>query len=83
VINGINNKLVEKYKLKKGENNIKMIIKNQLTNLESMFKYCSTLKNIDELKYFDAKGITDFSDMLYGCSSLSDIKSLEYWNLQN
>ena len=76
VINGINNKLIEKYKLKKGKNNIQIIIKNKLMNLKDMFRYCRTLKNIDELKYLDTKEITNFRNMFYECSSLSDIKSL-------
>ena len=33
-INGENNKLINKYKLRKGENNIKMKIKNKITNLQ-------------------------------------------------
>ena len=74
MINGKNNKLVKKYKLKKGDNNIQIIIKNKITNLKDMFKYCDTLKNINELKYLDTKEITDFSDMFAVCSSLSDIK---------
>ena len=36
-INGKKNELVSKYKLKKGENNIEIIIKNKLYNLEDMF----------------------------------------------
>jgi len=83
MINRINNKLVEKYRLKKGENNIQIIVKNKLANLKKMFDGCSTLKNIDELKYLDTKEITNFSYMFYGCSSLSDIKSLKNWDVSN
>ena len=83
VINGIKNKLVKKYKLKRGENNIQIIVKDKLINLKDMFKGCRILKNIDELKYLDTKDITDFSHMFDGCSSLSDIKSLENWNVSN
>ena len=83
VINGKNNKLVKKYKLKNGENNIQIIIKKKLTDLKNMFDGCNTLKNIDELKYLDIKEITDFSHMFNGCSSLSDIQSLENWNVSN
>ena len=41
IINGIKNKLINKYKLKKGENNVKIIIKNRITNLEYMFCNCT------------------------------------------
>ena len=47
IINGKNSKLVEKCYLKKGENNIKLCIKNKLTNLQGMFQSCKTLCNID------------------------------------
>jgi len=40
-----------------------------------MFEGCSTLENIDELKYLNTKEITDFSGMFSDCSSLSDLKS--------
>ena len=83
VINGINNKLVRKYKLKKGENNIQIKIKNKITNLKNMFDGCRSLENIDELKYLNTKEITNFSFMFNKCRSLSDIKSLENWNVSN
>ena len=75
--------LFECYKLKKGENKIKLIIKNKITNLEYMFLGCKSLKNIEELKYLDTKEIKDFSRMFYECSSLSDIKGIENWNVSN
>ena len=77
IINGTKSKLIDKYNLEKGENNIKLIIKDNLTNLSSMFYECKSLYNIDELKYLDVSKCTDFSSMFSDCSSLSDIKSLE------
>ena len=53
IINGEKNKLIKEYKLKKGLNNIKMLIKNKITNLEYMFYGCHSLKDINELKYLD------------------------------
>ena len=83
-INGVPNELVKKYKLKKGENIIKIIIKNKkITNLEDMFYKCSTLKNIEELEYLDTIEVTNFSGMFHGCSSLSDLNGLEKWNVWN
>ena len=80
-INGNKSEIVNKYKLKKGNNEIKMIIKNKITNLEYMFYECNKLKNINELKYFNTKFCNNFSFMFYGCSLLSDIKGLEKWNV--
>ena len=82
-INGIKKELINDYELKRGENNIKIIIKNKLTNLEDMFRECESLKNINELKYLDTKDINNFSYMFYGCESLSDIKALQNWKVSN
>ena len=48
-VNGEKSKLVNEYKLKKGVNNIKMIIKNKIEDLRYMFDSCQNLKNIEEL----------------------------------
>ena len=81
IINGKPNKLVDKFTLLKGKNNIKMIIKNDLTNLEEMFHGCKTLVNINDLKYLDLKNITSIKKLFYGCESLKDIKVLENWDV--
>ena len=84
IINEEKSKLVNKWKLKEGENIIKMIIKNKrISNFEYMFDGCSSLRNISELKYLDTRNTKYFSYMFSGCSSLSDIKSLEDWNVSN
>ena len=83
IINGKESKLVEKYDLKVGVNTIQMKIKNKLKNLNNMFAWVDSLKNIDELKYLDTSEVTDFSFMFSNCISLSDIKGLENWNVSN
>ena len=82
-INGNKSKLISKYRLKKGNNNIKMIIKNKIKDLSYMFSGCSNLQNIEELQYLNIKYFTNFSNMFLGCSSLNDIKALEKWNVSN
>ena len=81
IINGKQNKLVNKYPLIKGKNNIKMIIKNNLTNLEGMFYCCKTLLNINDLKYLDLKNVTNIKNLFYKCESLQDIQALENWDV--
>ena len=81
IINGIKSPLIEEYDLEEGINNIKLIIKNDLINLEGMFKECSTLYNIDELKYLNTSNCINFSRMFMKCSLLSDIKALEKWDV--
>ena len=82
-INGERCKLRGRYNLIKGVNNIKMIIKNKVSNLEDMFNSCESLKDINDLKYLDTKDINNFSGMFCGCLSLSDIKPLQNWNVSN
>ena len=81
IINGKPNKLVDKFTLLKGKNNIKMIIKNELSNIEEMFHGCKALVNINDLKYLDLKNITSITKLFYGCESLKDIKALENWDV--
>ena len=69
--------------MKKGENNIKIIIKKKITNLEDMFYDCKSLLNIKELEHLDTTEIKDFSKIFYGCSSLIDINGLQNWNVSN
>ena len=83
IINGNKNKLISEYKMRKGKNNIKIIIKNKIRYLEYMFYKCNSLKNIKELEYLDTKDTNNFSSMFYKCSSLLDIKGLENWNVSN
>ena len=49
IINGIKCELSNNYKLEYGENNIQIIIKNKISNLENMFYKCKSLKNIEGL----------------------------------
>ena len=82
-INGEKNELTSEYELKKGINNIKLVIKNKLENLSFMFDECKTLKNIDGLKYLNTENCESFESLFNGCSSLTDIKALENWNVSN
>ena len=82
-INENKSKLVSKCKLKKGDNNIKIIIKNKIKDLRYMFDSCCNLKNIEELKYLNVKYCTNFNYMFLNCSSLNDITPLKNWNVTN
>ena len=77
IINGAQNQLVNKCQLNKGENTVRIIIKNKLTNISHIFSSCKYLKNINELKYLDVTEVNDFSFIFNECSSLSNIKPLE------
>jgi hypothetical protein len=77
IINGKKNELISRYGLKEGENKIEIIIKNKITNLEFMFYKYNSLKNLEELKFLDAKEINNFSYIFNGCESLSNVNGLE------
>ena len=82
LINNEEKNLEYKYKLRKGENKIRIIVKDEeIFNLEYMFYQCTSLYKIDGLKHFDTKNVKKFSNMFYGCNSLLDIKPLENWNV--
>ena len=83
IINSKKSELVKECKLKKGKNNIKIIIKNRLTNISYMFCDCYSLLNIEDLKYLDTKEIKNFQHIFFNCILLSDITSLQYWNVSN
>ena len=83
VVNGFPPDLYKKMNLRRGQNKIRLIIKNEIENLSYMFYDCKNLKNIDELKYLNTSKCYNFSYMFYGCSSLNDIKSIENWNVSN
>ena len=83
IINGKKTKLIKKYKLLDGDNNVTIVIKNKITNLEYMFYDCKSLKNIDELEILNTKDVNNFKCMFYGCSSLSNINALQNWDVSN
>ena len=82
-INGTKSKLIKEFELNNGENNITIVIKNKITNLEDMFYKCNKLYNINELKYLNTTDITNFKGMFCGCYSITDIKPLQNWNVSN
>ena len=83
IINGKKSELIENYNLKKGKNNIQMIIDIQLTNLRGMFANVGSLENMEELCHLNTEKVTDFSWMFSGCVSLTNIKPLQNWNVSS
>ena len=66
---------------KKGKYIIKYIFKQNITKLNCMFSYCSSLTNIN-LSNFNTNNVTDMSCMFDGCSSLTNI-NLSNFNINN
>lgn len=83
IINGKESALVHECELKEGDNIITLKLKNDLTYLSFMFMGCSSLKNIEELKYLDVRKSKYLEFMFSYCSLISDISPLRYWDVSN
>jgi len=59
-INENKSKLVSKCKLKKGDNNFKIILKNKIKDLQHMFNSCNNLKKYRRIKIFKCKILYKF-----------------------
>ena len=57
---------------KKGKYIIKYTFPKLLTNIDSLFYNCDSLRNID-LSHFNTQNVTDMNYMFYGCYSLRNI----------
>ena len=82
IINGNKNELISEAKLMY-KNDIKMIIKNKITNLSDLFAdvYENIKINIADLKYLNTKEVTNFSSMFH--CVLSNTDALEDWDVSN
>ena len=83
IINGEIKEFNKKYKLKEGDNYVKLIFKTPLKSLANMFSGCKTLTNIDDLKYLKVRNYLNLSGMFKNCSSLTNIDVLSYWDVSN
>ena len=61
IINGEIKEFNKKYKLKEGDNYVKLIFKTPLKSLANMFSGCKTLTNIDDLKYLKVRNYLNLS----------------------
>lgn len=64
--------------------NTKSIIFNNVdtsdcTDMSAMFKHCSSLEKIENIKYFNTSNVNWMSDMFLGCSEISEL-DLSGWN---
>lgn len=83
IINGKEEKLCQKYKLKKGNNKIKFIFKEAITNFSYLFYECTSLSNIAALKNWKVSNATNLTSLFYGCTSLKNVNGLKNWDVSN
>lgn len=83
IINGKEENICHKYKLKKGKNKIKFIFKEAITNFNYLFYECTSLSNISALNSWDVSNATNLTSLFYGCTSLKNINGLKNWDVSN
>ena len=84
IINLTSNEITNTYNFNNQENNINNIIliwNNSPSSIDSMFKNCKNIIEMD-LSHFDTYSITEMSSMFYRCSSLTSI-DLSNFNTSN
>ena len=67
----------------KGVLEIKLKKINTITNMNSMFKDCSSLISLIDIENFDTSEVTDIEAMFYGCKSLQSLPDISKWNTTN
>ena len=81
IINGEGHEFNYNVYLQKGKNIIKLITKNKITNLSTMFYRVNIdILNIDSLKNLDVSNVIDFSAMFWG-RNLTNINGLLNWKV--
>ena len=62
---------------------IKLIETKKITCMNSMFRGCKTLVNLDNFSEWDTSYVTDMSYMFNKCLSLKSLPDLSKWNTSN
>ena len=62
---------------------VKLIETKKITSMNSMFKGCKTLVNIDNFSEWDTSCITDMSFLFNKCISLKNLPDLSKWKTSN
>ena len=72
--NGNKNEILKNYFTKDDDiNKIKIILDEEISSFENLFKFCDNIEKIRFIK-FNRKDITNMSNMFFKCSSLKEIK---------
>ena len=76
-INGENSNITNIKNLNKGNNEIEIKFKEDLTSLEDLFFMCNTLQEIN-LYNLSTNKVTSTANMFYGCSNLKKVDLTEF-----
>ena len=61
--------------------NFEKINVSNATNMESMFRSCKALNNLEGLENWNVGKVTNMKNMFHGCQNLTDISALSNWNV--
>ena len=78
--------ITEYYNIKNYNNNIleiKLKGINKITNMNSMFKGCSSLSSLTDISKLNTNNVNDMNNMFYGCKSLLSLPDISKWNTIN
>ena len=79
IINEENKWKIDYKFIKKGKYNLKLLFKNKLKDINSLFEKCSNIYSID-LSNFDTSKVNDMGWMFYNCHKLKEIKGINKFN---
>ena len=72
-----------KYESKNNYLKVKLIQKNNVTNMSYMFWHCSSLSSLPDISKWNTNNVTNMSYMFPFCSSLSSLPDISKWNTNN
>ena len=74
IIDNKENEIAEKYYVNSNNNNNKLniILKgiNNVTSMNGMFRYCSSLSSLPDISKWDTNNVTNMNEMFYGCLNI-------------
>ena len=78
VIDNNEYEITVEYNVKIKNNKLKIKLKgiNNVTNMSSMFRGCSSLSSLPDIEKLNTNKVTNMNSMLHGCSSLSSLPKL-------
>ena len=62
---------------------IKLIQKNKIKNISSMFYNCESLSFLSDISKCNTNNVNNMSYLFYNCKSLSSIPDISKWNTNN
>ena len=86
LINGDKKDLIKEYEVNNFKDcilTIKLVGLNNITDISSMFRDCTSLLFIPNLSEINTFRFTNFSQIFYGCTSLASLPDISNWNTFN